>query len=479
MKLEDICLPLSANLSQVMQNQRDTGLLATFIVSQNLEFLGILSAGDVRNAILAGADVTEACAKFANKNAVRADSKTELSELASLSHKYGLIPVVNDSGKLVNYYKNNVAESLSVSTPELLGGELRNVINCFETNWISSGGAYIQEFEEKFGEYVGAKRCLAVSNGTAAIELALAAYGIGAGDEVIVPALTFGATANAVLAVGATPVFVDVDIDSWNLDVACALKEINARTKAIIAVDLYGVPFDMKSLRDQLASTDFDVVLIQDCAESLGAFSAGKHTGSFADAYTFSFFANKIITSGEGGALCFTSSGAHISAAETIRSHGMDLNKRYWHIIPGHNYRMTNLQAGIAVAQLEQVDDFLKIRKTIFEQYESLIESLNPIYQVVDIGNIASPWLFTMMIEDVDIDELCQFLDKSLIPTRRVFVPLPATPAFEKYRCSDFTNACFIYDRSLSLPTYTQLGASQVAYISEKLIQATISLRVK
>jgi perosamine synthetase len=249
---------------------------------------------------------------------------------------------------------------IPVYQPSLKGNEKKYVNECLDSTWISSKGKFVNQFENAFAEYVGVKHAATVSNGTVAIHLALLALGIGEGDDVIVPTLTYIASVNSIAYTGANPVFVDSLQDSWQIDPADVVKKITPRTKAIMAVHLYGHPCDMDALME--ICKKHDLFLIEDCAEAIGTLYKGKHVGTFGDISTFSFFGNKTITTGEGGMVVTNDETLHDRSLH-FKGQGLAKHRQYWHDVIGYNYRMTNICAAIGLAQLEQIEQVLIEKK--------------------------------------------------------------------------------------------------------------------
>ena len=330
----------------------------------------------------------------------------------------------------------------------------------------------MRQFEENFAELVGTTHAVAVSNGTDAIELALLAVGIGRGDEVIVPNLTFAATINAVINVGATPVLVDVNPISFGLSPDKVRSAVTSQTKAIIAVHLYGHHCDIEAI--VAVAADFDLKVIEDCAEAIGTRVGNKHVGSFGDASTFSFFGNKTITTGEGGMLCLNVDEYH-SIAKQIRDHGMSTEKRYWHDMVGHNYRMTNLQAAIGCAQLERVDKFLQRKQDIADSYDRHLSGIEGISLPNRPSNaINSIWLYTILLPQgygEHKDKIIADLLESGIESRGVFYPLNAMPVFQSYVIDGeaYKESCDISARGMSLPTSLDMSEGDVTFVCDAL----------
>jgi len=262
---------------------------------------------------------------------------------------------------------------IPIAEPLLSKEELNNVIEAVKSGWISSKGKFIPEFEEKFAHYCGVKYGIATSNGTVALHLALTALGIGPGDEVIIPTLTFVATANAVTYTGAKPIFIDSQPEYWCIDPEKIEEAITAKTKAIIPVHLYGHPCDMDAIL--AIAKRHNLYVIEDAAEAHGAEYKGRKVGSFGDISCFSFYGNKIITTGEGG-MCLTNDEKLAEKMRILRDHGMNPNKRYWHDVIGFNYRMTNMQAAIGVAQLKKLDGFIERKRNIAKWYTEELKDL-------------------------------------------------------------------------------------------------------
>jgi len=246
---------------------------------------------------------------------------------------------------------------IPIYQPSLTGNEKKYVNECLDSTWISSKGRFLAEFEEKFAAFTDARYAASVCNGTVALHLALLVLGIGPGDEVIVPSLTYISSVNAITYTGAIPVFVDSLEDTWQMAPNDVRNKITIKTRAIMAVHLYGHPCEMDAL--VAIARDSRLFLIEDCAEAFGAFYHNKHVGSFGDIATYSFFGNKTITCGEGG-MVVTNDRALYDRSVHFKGQGLVNNREYWHDVIGYNYRMTNICAAIGLAQLEQADVLLE-----------------------------------------------------------------------------------------------------------------------
>lgn len=349
--------------------------------------------------------------------------------------------------------------------------ELNNVIEAVKSGWISSKGKFILEFEQSFARYCRTGYGVATSNGTTALHLALAALGIGKGDEVIVPTLTFISTANVVTFTGATPVFVDCHPEYWCLDPDKIEEKITPRTRAIIPVHLYGHPCDM-DLINSIAQTH-NLWVIEDAAEAHGAEYKGKKVGALSDIACFSFFGNKIITTGEGG-ICLTD-GEELSARmRVLRDHGQNPSKRYWHDVIGFNYRMTNLQAAVGVAQIRKLDHFVERKRQIANWYAEALKDLRI------SGALELPpemewaknvyWMYTILFSkefSVTRDEVATKLEEKSIETRPMFYPIHIMPPYRNG--GSFPIAEGISRRGLTLPCGYNIKRRNVTEICDHI----------
>jgi perosamine synthetase len=322
---------------------------------------------------------------------------------------------------------------LPVAEPCLNGNELAYVSDCVRSGWISSLGEYIPRFEREFAAYCGVKYGIAVSNGTAAIHLALAVLGIGPGDEVILPSLTFVATASAVHYVGATPIFADSEFSTWNIDPEEVKSRLTPRTRAVIPVHLYGHPANMQPVLDLAQQQNFYV--IEDAAEAHGASYHDRRVGSLGILNAFSFYGNKIITTGEGGMLTTNDAGL-AERARFLRDHAMSSEKRYWHPEIGFNYRMTNLQAALGVAQLEQIDRFIARKREIAQTYNDYLKDIPGLVLPPEMSWATSVyWMYSLLVMEefpLSRDELMAYLRSRKIDSRPFFYPIHTLPPYQK-----------------------------------------------
>ena len=360
---------------------------------------------------------------------------------------------------------------IPVAAPVFAGREREYVADCMESGWISSGGKYVEMFEAAFAEFCGVRHAVACCNGTAALHVALAALGVGPGDEVIVPTLTFVATANAVTYCGARPVFVDSEPAAWNLDPARVEEKITPRTKGIIAVHLYGHPAEMDELR--VVARRRGLFLLEDAAEAHGALYRGRTAGSLGDAAAFSFYGNKIISTGEGG-MVTTDDAALAARARLLRGQGMDPERRYWFPVVGYNYRMTNLPAAIGLAQLERADWHTGRRREVAEGYLALLRDVPGLRRQEESEWARHAyWMFSVVLgreSRVERDALMARMHERGVETRPLFYPVHLLPPYrEAARGEEFPVAEWLARRGLSLPTWAGLGADDLKYVCEVL----------
>jgi len=467
--IDQLLTPENASIKEALIVIDGNGLGIAFVVDQACRLKGIVTDGNVRRALLKGASLEDSVMVSTNTVCFTLPVNTPTETIAGqLSSQIRVIPLLDIEGRPVDYATHYRNHRFPIVEPMLAGNEMNYVIECIKTNWISSQGSYVRRFEKEFADYLGVSHALAVSNGTAALHLALAALGIGPGDEVIVPDLTFAASINAVLYVGATPVLADVNRDTWVLDTDQCSHLITKRTRAIMPVHLYGQPVEMDPLIEM--AKEKNLYLIEDAAEALGSTYHGRHVGAFGDAAAFSFFGNKMITTGEGGMVVFKNP-AIAARAKVLRDHGMDPNRRYWHTDIGYNYRLTNLQAAIGVAQLEQIEKFIQKKLDLANSYRENLSGIKYVTfpgQRDGIRNVY--WLFSIVIDPilpgVSRDEMMLRLPSAGIETRNLFYPLHTMPLYERYAGNMvFPNSEYLSANGLSLPSAVSLTQEEVEHI--------------
>lgn len=476
-KIETLNIPKTATIRQAMQAIDRGGLGVALIIHQeNGKFLGLISDGDVRRALLNGSGLESPVYDVSRPKTVTGRVGMGADEIMDLfSEPVRVVPLLDKEEYVVDLALFDRRMRLPIAEPYLGEKELSYVSECILTGWVSSAGKFVTRFEELFAQFCGTKYAVATSNGTTALHLALLAVGIGPGDEVIVPTLTFIATANAVTYTGAQPIFVDSEPQSWNIDPLAIEKAITPRTKAIIPVHLYGHPADMDPIL-QLAKKH-NLVVIEDAAEAHGARYKGQRVGGLGKLGVFSFYGNKIITTGEGG-MAVTNSAKLADKIRILRDHGMSKEIRYWHPVLGYNYRLTNIQAALGVAQLEKIDFILSEKRRVADNYAR---------RLANIPGITLPpeqpwaenvfWLYSILIDEkqfgINRDTLMEYLRQENVETRPFFVPTHQQPIYntgQKFPVSEY-----LYQMGISLPSAITITNEEIERVS-RLIKTYTSV---
>jgi perosamine synthetase len=355
--------------------------------------------------------------------------------------------------------------AVPLSMPDLTESERANLLRIFDSGWVGSGASVIPDLEEQFSTHLETQHSQLVSNGSVAIMLALRSLGVGPGDEVIVPALTYAATASSVCNVGAEPVFCDVSLGSWQITLDQVIGAISDKTKAVIVPHVYGMPADLKPIID--FCRDSGIFVIEDAAEALGASYQGAKVGTLADIGTYSFFPNKLITSGEGG-LCVTNNPELDAKMRLLKSQGMSSLLRYVFDEPGFNFRMSGIQAAILQAQLQRFDELFSDRLASEQLWRQSLSNITEPEALYD--HVRAPWIFSFRIKGISQSSK-RLIAKELaalgIETRPVFYPLPMMPAFNRFRTTGIGQSVTISDESISLPTGKHVPAQIYETVSK------------
>ena len=478
--LDKFITTLPKGLKDILKkiNINEQGVI--FIVNENLKLIGSISDGDIRRSILEGKKITEIVnieSSLVNKNFVSVKYNSNIEQITLKldkevnGKKIKCLPLVDDDGKILDIATKERIKSFPLSNLKINEDAISNVLEALTSGWLSSKGIYISKFEELFSNYLGGGTAVAVSSGTSALELGLKSFGIGIGDEVLVPDFTFAASINAIINTGATPVIVDVEKETWTIDINKIEEKITNKTKAILPVHVYGQPCRIDEILSIAKAKKLFV--IEDCAESLGAKYKNRLVGLDFDCSCHSFFANKTITTGEGGMVVYQD--PNIAAkARKIMNHGMSEKYKYQHDMVGSNYRMTNLQAAVGVAEIKNVESYLKERRKIFEIYDN---------QLKDFSNIGllpknnwsenSLWLYTILLKDFSAKErndLINRLSKRGIECRPGFTSLSKMKPFEIYADKKLEVSNYLSDKSISLPS-SKLTDKDQEFILEILIK--------
>jgi len=362
-------------------------------------------------------------------------------------------------------------DRIHVAGPDLTGNEEAYVVDAIRSSWISSTGLYVERFEREFADLCGTRAAISIANGTSALHLALLALGVGPGDEVIVPSLTYIATANAVRYCGAEPVFADIEPETWCLDPNAVETAVTDRTRGVIAVHLYGHPADMDAI--QTVADRHGLWIVEDAAESHGAKYRGRPTGGLGSIGVFSFYGNKIVTSGEGGAITVDDRELE-ERIRLLRGQGMDPARRYYFPIVGYNYRLTNVACAILCAQLERFPELIAGRQRIFDGYRRRLEGVAGIgFQPVATWATPAPWLFCITVDSERLgcsrDELAAVLDRAGIETRPFFHPLHTMPPYSNGTWTNLEVTERVAASGLNLPTSTMVRDPELDRIADAI----------
>lgn len=357
--------------------------------------------------------------------------------------------------------------TIQVAAPVVGEREIEYVTDAVRSGWVSSIGPYVDRFESAFASYVGVRHAIAVANGTVALHLALHALGVGRGDEVVIPDLTFAATAHAVLQTGATPVLADVDARTWCLDPAAVRLAVGPRTKAILPVHLFGQPADMAALAE--IAEGAGAVLVEDAAEAHGARWDEEMVGSLGRVGAFSFYGNKIITTGEGGMLTTDDDGL-AARLRFLKDHGMSKERRYFHSELAFNYRLTNLQAALGLAQLEQIEAFIEKKRLVHAWYAERLRGVPGLELNEEAPGTRNVfWMTSVLLPwRAHPDDVIRRLKERGVDSRPFFVPMSKLPHLAHLRrvSADGEGSCPVAashsGRGLSLPSGCGLSRADI-----------------
>lgn len=454
-------------------NLNEKGIL--IVVDDERRLVGTATDGDIRRAFISKQSFEMKISDVMNANPVFADHLLPVEEIIKMTEttkglpKISIIPLVSN-GKVVDYYEYMPRFHAPIASPVLDGNELKYLFECVQTNWISSQGRFVVDFEEQFGKIHNNCNAVSTMNGTVALHLALVALGIGPNDEVIVPSLTFAATINAVLYTGARPVIVDIDRDSWCISPNEIEKHITLKTKAIIPVHLYGQACDMDSIMN--IARKYKLYIVEDCAEALGAKFNNQFVGTFGDVGCFSFFGNKIITTGEGG-MCISQDKSLTTRMKKLRDHGMLRDGRlYYHDEIGFNYRMTNMQAAIGLAQLEKLDVIQLKRDQIQQAYADALMEFKALIPQRNFENRKKVcWLVAYLIDNKinDVSSLISQLKEKGVDLRPFFFPLDKMEIYKKFAPAPCPNSEFISEHGFNFPTSLALSEHDLNAIFDRI----------
>ncbi len=457
-------------LKDAMIKINKNGLGICFVVDKEKKLINLLSDGDIRRYLINGLDINSKLNRLPKNNFFYTNVGVELGSIQENIIKYKIIPVLDNNNIVVDYISKNNLYNIPLINTKFNGAEIKYVNDCLDSGWVSSIGKYVKKFEDYFSRKFGFNNSLAVSSGTTGLQLALTALGVGEGDEVILPDLTFAASINAIINAKAIPVLADVDIKTACINVDSVEKLINKKTKAIMPVHLYGNSCDLDSLYK--LKEKYNLLIIEDCAEALGTKYHNKQVGVLADAAIFSFFGNKLITTGEGGMVCFKENQIH-SKAKILSAHGMNPKKRYWHDQIGFNFRLTNVQAALGLGQLERIESFLKSKISLANVYQELLSKNSSFkFQKITEHCESSYWLITIFLKDDLIfkrDGIISYLLSKGIECRPCFYPLHEMSPYSKYCKKSPENSKYLAYSGISLPTGILSTKEEIEYVCFEL----------
>lgn len=471
-RIEAMSLPFECTIRQAMQAiDRGALGLALLIEPKTKRFVGLVTDGDIRRALLNGFGLESQLSDIPHPEPKTARIGTSAEQIAALFNKpVRAVPLLSEEGQVVDLALFDQRMHLPVAEPSLGDKELQYVSECVLTGWISSAGKFVTRFEEMLANFCGVRYAIATSSGTTALHLALLAVDIGPGDEVIVPTLTFVATANAVTYTGAKPVFVDSESETWNINPNKIEEAITSRTKAIIPVHLYGHPANMDPILE--IASRHGLAVIEDAAEAHGARYKNQYVGSIGDIGIFSFYGNKTITTGEGG-MIVTNKSDLADKMRLLRDHGMSKEQRYQHPTMGYNYRLTNLQAAVGVAQMEKVEDILEAKRRIAKAYNEELQNVKGITLPPEAPWASSVcWLYSILIDQkifgAERDEVMAELEAQDIETRPMFPPVHTQPIYSTGQI--FAVAERLSAAGLSLPSAVGLRQDEINRVIDTII---------
>jgi perosamine synthetase len=366
-------------------------------------------------------------------------------------------------------FKGKQRRSIPVCEPTLRGNEKKYVNECLDTNWISSAGRFITAFESAFAAACETKYAVACTSGTSALHLAMATMDLGPGDEVILPAFTMIATANAVAYTGATPVLVDSEAETWNIDMNQVADRITRKTRLVVPVHTYGHPADMDPLMALAEKHGFAV--LEDAAEAHGATYKGRKVGRLGDAAAFSFYANKNITTGEGGMIT-TNHEAFAKTSRTLRDHAFSPERHFWHKFRGFNYRMTNVQAAIGLAQVERLNELVACRRENAALYNLLLADVPGIVRPPQAAHVENVfWMYSVLVRKefgMSRDALRRFLGGQGIETRTFFIPIHLQPIYYSFfKGQRFPVAEMLCKEGFYYPSSASLTERDIRFVAE------------
>ncbi|MFK7886937.1 MAG: aminotransferase class I/II-fold pyridoxal phosphate-dependent enzyme [Gammaproteobacteria bacterium] len=478
----------AANVRAAMRQLDERACGVLLLVDEAGALLRTITDGDLRRALLANDDMGQSLASLQRVEPVVGGQALTAMDALSMMNKHGIdhLPVVDDQGvPLLLHSRAELTSKIYLSTPHLAGSEMHYVQEAFETNWIAPLGPNVDAFEKELAAKVGVADAAALSSGTAAIHLALHMLGVGRGDTVICPSLTFVASANPILYTGAEPYFIDSDASTWNMSPALLERALETcrrekrNVKAVVVVNLYGQSADMTPIME--ICDRFGVPVVEDAAESLGATYQGRHSGTFGHIGIYSFNGNKIITT-SGGGMLVSDDVELVARARYLASQARRNELHYEHTEVGFNYRMSNVLAGIGRGQIAVLEERVDARRHVFERYQSALAGIDCIRWMPEAPfGRANRWLTTLELVDAPVGgrELMRRLLEHNIEARPIWKPMHLQPLYADapylFDADKGSFADRIFEQGLCLPSGSNLSdeqQDQVIDVLRKELQA-------
>jgi len=491
MILNELLISQSATIRVALEQLDKTGQGALVLVDGRGRFLRMITDGDMRRALLAGASLSDALMSLGVVSAFTLPHGSSESEAAELmgAEMIDQVPTVDADGIPTHLFvRRNIDRRIYLSAPHLSGEEMEFVEEAFRTNWVAPLGPNVDAFERELKDYVGVPHATALSSGTAGLHLALLLLGAGPGDLIFCSSLTFVASANPILYVGATPVFIDSSPDTWNMSPAALERafrwadEFGKLPKAVVVVSLYGQSADLDAIAE--ICSRYQVDIIEDAAESLGATYKGKFSGTLGRIGVYSFNGNKIITT-SGGGMLVAQDAALIERARFLATQARDPAPYYEHSVVGYNYRMSNVLAGIGRSQLKVLASRVAQRRVVFDRYRSLLGNVNGICWMpeADYGK-ATRWLTALQLDpsrtSARPSDVMNALAKSNIEARHIWKPMHRQPLFKgaKYfeHSAELSFSDEVFEHGVCLPSGSDLTEEEVSKIC-KIIRSVLEPR--
>lgn len=474
-KLQELLLGQDTPVKKAMDAIQTGEKKIAFVVDESGALSGCVTDGDIRRGLIRGVPLDGVVSMVMNPSPLTAPYGTSEQTLFGLMNQRSIeqVPLVNEQGMVVDVaLLSEIAKKcklVPLSEPILGERELQYVTECVRTNTISSMGRFINLFEREFANILGVNHAIATCNGTAAIQVALAALGIKPGDEVIVPTLTFVATVNPVLYLGAVPVFVDSEPETWNMDPDKIEEKITHKTRAIIPVHLYGHPARMDKIVE--IARKHDLKIIEDATEALGSKCFGRHVGTFGDIGCFSFNGNKLITTG-GGGMIVTNNDEYAKRARYLINQARDDSTEYIHNEIGYNFRLSNLHAAIGLAQLERIAEYIRIKRQNAECYQNQLAKVPGIYMYKEKDwSFDCYWMSSALVEQTEFglskNELLRILNQKGFQARPFFKPVHTLPPYRMYNSNHIRQADYLYERGVNLPCSLGLTAEDIGEVCD------------